>query len=104
MRLFLVPKDLTSDPLKKQGQIGIFQKQKNDIITLKFTDGKIGKYFEDAVEEIEDDRFNPQYLFQSEMGFILSLIATGKVDAKAVATKELKNRGYDPELNFIGFN
>ncbi|MBW2962308.1 hypothetical protein [Mesonia aestuariivivens] len=102
MKLYLVPRNLTKDPINKQGQIGIFQKQEDDIITLKFADGQIGKYFEDAVNEVEDDCYNPEFLFQTEMGFLLSLIAQGKIDAKEAAKKELARRGLDEKLNFIG--
>lgn len=39
-----VPSSLTSDPSDKRGQFGKVSSIEDDIITLKFPDGKTGKY------------------------------------------------------------
>ncbi|TXK73946.1 hypothetical protein [Mesonia sp. HuA40] len=99
MRLFLVPKNLTTDPNNKQGQIGIFHSKDEDIITLKFPDDQLCNYFEEALIEVEDDVFYPEFIFQTQNNFILSLIAQGKIDAKELAKKELERRYLDVHLN-----
>lgn len=45
-----IPANLTSDPLKKQGELGKVLSIDKDIVTIKFSDGKSGKYFRDIFE------------------------------------------------------
>ena len=47
----LVPRSLTSDPINKQGQIGLVVELDSDVVTLEFSDGKRGMYMRNIWEE-----------------------------------------------------
>lgn len=44
---------LTTDPYEKKGQSGEIIAVENDIVTVEFSDGVIGKYFDNALILIE---------------------------------------------------
>jgi len=50
-----------------------------------------------------DDSLNPIFLFSTTDKKLLIDIATGKINAKKLAIKELSNRGYDENGTYIGF-
>ena len=50
-----------------------------------------------------DDSLNPLFLFSTTDKQLLIDIATGKLNAKELAKKELSNRGYDENGKYIGF-
>jgi hypothetical protein len=50
-----------------------------------------------------DDSLNPIFLFSSTDKQLLIDISTSKIDAKELAIKELKNRGYDENGKYVGF-
>ena len=51
----------------------------------------------------DEDIINPEYLFAVTHKNLLCAIATGKIDAKKLAVKELQNRGLDERGKFTGF-
>lgn len=56
-----VPANLTSDPIKKQGETGKVTSVQEDIVTIEFLDGKSGKYDKsiwDGSKETEDSKNN----------------------------------------------
>ena len=42
---------LTTDPLRRQGEYGTIVKINGDVISIKFADGKVGQYESDAIQE-----------------------------------------------------
>lgn len=52
MKTYKVPNFLTTDPKNKQGEIGIFLNQNDDVIELEFSDGVKGFYMEDCLEQL----------------------------------------------------
>lgn len=102
MKLFQVPRNLTTDPYNKGGQFGILIEQKEDIIRLEFMDGSKGIYSEESLTEIDED-FTIDRIFNLSATMFLKLIAEGRIDAKEIAIQELKRRGYDPSGKFVGF-
>ena len=101
-KFYRVPRNLTTDPYNKRGQDGFEIKRQGDDITLQFADGSTGLYDEFALIEHEDSH-NTDFLFQSQPGIILALIAQGKIDPVEAAKRELKMRGYNEKLEFVGF-
>jgi len=57
---------------------------------------------QDSFKQMSDHE-NPYFTFSCTTRYILVLIATGKIDARAMAWKELADRGYDVNGNYIGF-
>lgn len=55
-RLVVVHPELSTDPVSRQGQIGVIATadQKNDIITVGFGGGPLGKYSADALLVLKD--------------------------------------------------
>jgi len=49
------------------------------------------------------DELNPKYMFQTTANDILSQIALGKVNPVELAKRELANRGYDANGEWVGF-
>ena len=101
-KFYRVPRDLTTDPYNKRGQDGYEIKTEGEVITLAFADGSEGIYDEYALIEHEDSH-NLDFLFQSQPSIILALIAQGKIDPVEAAKQELKMRGYNEQLEFVGF-
>jgi len=50
-----------------------------------------------------DDKVNPIFLFSTTDKQLLIDIATGKINTKELAIKELSNRGFDENGKYIGF-
>ena len=55
------------------------------------------------MEELKDD-LNPQFIYCLTFNALLSDIATGKIDPIELAKKELANRGYNENAEWVGFN
>lgn len=49
------------------------------------------------------DELNPKYMFQTTSNELLSQIAKGKVNPVELAKRELANRGYDANGDWVGF-
>lgn len=49
------------------------------------------------------DELNPEFLFRLTYTELLVKIASGEIDAKDYAQKELKNRGLDSDGKWVGF-
>ena len=49
------------------------------------------------------DELTPKYLFQTTSNEILSQIAIGKVNPVELAKRELANRGFDANGEWVGF-
>lgn len=54
-------------------------------------------------QELPDD-LNPEYLFSLTHSKLLCKIATGEINAKHLARKQLADRGLDLEGKWIGFD
>lgn len=52
----------------------------------------------------DSDALNPNYLFSTTWTELLVAIANGSIDARALAQKELANRGLNQEGNWVGFD
>ncbi len=95
--------DGIKDPIGHQGAQGKITDldEKNEIATILFDDYRSGKY-EFGTFYIPDD-YNIHFWFSTTNDYLLSLIATGAVDAQALAIETLKARGVDQDGVFIGF-
>jgi len=51
-----------------------------------------------------DDESNPEFTFSCTNNNILVLIATGQIDARAMAWKTLADKGLDEKGNWVGFD
>ena len=50
-----------------------------------------------------EEKLNPEYLFSQTLNDLLAKIVKGEVDPHLYAKKELASRGYDENVNWIGF-
>lgn len=57
---------------------------------------------QDTFKTLCDDE-NPEFTFQGTNASILVLIATGKIDARAMAWKQLADMGRDENGKWVGF-
>ncbi len=49
------------------------------------------------------DSLNPKFIFQMIAGQLLAQIVKGEIDPKELAAKELAARGYNENLEWVGF-
>lgn len=51
----------------------------------------------------EEDDYNPKYIFSLTGNELLGAIVKGQINAVALAKKELQNRGYNADNEWVGF-
>lgn len=68
-----IPSNLTTDPIGKQGETGEVTGVTKDYVTVKFKDGKVGRYDHDALQKVDkmkDSDFQEKRLLEQKRAFM----------------------------------
>ncbi len=94
-----VPRNLTTDPAKKQGQSGEVNSVRDGVVSVKFSDGSVGRYQTDALQKISSSNKDKPNLALPMSGKVYQINTQGQGDFKSVII-EAKDGSHHVDMRF----